>query len=251
MPSSSSIPHQHSHSCSRRGRSRSPSISRSRSRSRASNTSSLDVEEMLLQATTTTTVGGAPGEMERRSSGTGSDGGGFQHHRPRSNRMRPISPSSDILYSQRSQRLPSFSGEGGGSAPQLNSGQQQTYQTHIFAPPVTGAPVKKSKFMPTSVGSVPPGTGNGNGSAGGGVTPLGQSFSTVCLLPFYLSSVSVLASNGSSANVAATPSQPYPAQNTRGQGICRHCGQPGRCKDGKCVEKWGAGPQGPGTVCDR
>lgn len=25
----------------------------------------------------------------------------------------------------------------------------------------------------------------------------------------------------------------------------------GRYKDGKCVEKWGPGPDGPGTVCDR
>jgi hypothetical protein len=134
---------------------------------------------MFLQATTTTSAAGAPGEMEIWSSGTGSDECGFQHHRPRSDRMRPVLPSSDILYSQRSQRLPSFSGEGGGSTPpQLNSGvssQQRTYQTHIFAPLVAGAPVKKSKFIPTSIGSVPPGTGNGNGSVSGGVTPLGES----------------------------------------------------------------------------
>lgn len=26
---------------------------------------------------------------------------------------------------------------------------------------------------------------------------------------------------------------------------------PGRYKEGKCVEKWGPGPEGPGTVCDR
>ncbi len=32
---------------------------------------------------------------------------------------------------------------------------------------------------------------------------------------------------------------------------CKQCGQPGRYKDSKCVEKWGPGPQGPGTVCDR
>jgi hypothetical protein len=32
---------------------------------------------------------------------------------------------------------------------------------------------------------------------------------------------------------------------------CKQCGQPGRYKDNKCVEKWGPGPQGPGTVCDR
>jgi hypothetical protein len=28
--------------------------------------------------------------------------------------------------------------------------------------------------MPTSIGSIPPGTGNGNGSVSGGVTPLGE-----------------------------------------------------------------------------
>jgi hypothetical protein len=32
---------------------------------------------------------------------------------------------------------------------------------------------------------------------------------------------------------------------------CRQCGQPGRYKENKCVEKWGPGPEGPGTVCDR
>ncbi|KAG9053584.1 hypothetical protein FS842_007774 [Serendipita sp. 407] len=32
---------------------------------------------------------------------------------------------------------------------------------------------------------------------------------------------------------------------------CKQCGQPGRYRDNKCVEKWGPGPQGPGTVCDR
>jgi hypothetical protein len=170
----------------------------------------------------------------------GSDGGGFQHHRPRSNRERPGSPSSDILYSQRSQRLPSISGEG---PPQPNSGvssQQQTYQTHIFAPPVTGAPAKKSKFMPTSIGSVPPATGNGNGSVSGGVTPLGES-SSVLIVFVLLIIIGGLASNGSSASVPATQSQPY-----QGQRIYRHCGQPGRYKDGKCVEKWGTGTRKAG-----
>jgi hypothetical protein len=48
-----------------------------RSWSRASSASSLDADEMLLQASTTTTAGGAPGEMERWSSETGSDEDGF------------------------------------------------------------------------------------------------------------------------------------------------------------------------------
>jgi hypothetical protein len=43
----------------------------------------------------------------------------------------------------------------------------------------------------------------------------------------------------------------FPPQNAQGQRICRQCGLPGRYKDGKCVEKWGPGPEGPGTVCDR
>ena len=43
----------------------------------------------------------------------------------------------------------------------------------------------------------------------------------------------------------------FPAQNDKGQHICRQCGMPGRYKDEKCVEKWGPGPEGPGTVCDR
>ena len=43
----------------------------------------------------------------------------------------------------------------------------------------------------------------------------------------------------------------FPPVNAQGQRICRQCGLPGRYKDGKCVEKWGPGPEGPGTVCDR
>jgi len=32
---------------------------------------------------------------------------------------------------------------------------------------------------------------------------------------------------------------------------CKQCGQPGRYVDGKCIEKWGKGPLGRGSVCDR
>ncbi|KAF8333054.1 uncharacterized protein EI90DRAFT_620446 [Cantharellus anzutake] len=39
--------------------------------------------------------------------------------------------------------------------------------------------------------------------------------------------------------------------NAAGLRICRECKQTGRYKDGKCIEKWGPGPAGPGTVCDR
>lgn len=50
---------------------------------------------------------------------------------------------------------------------------------------------------------------------------------------------------------APVPGKVYPPTNELGQRICRTCGQPGRYKEGKCVEKWGPGPLGPGTVCDR
>ncbi|KAF8886395.1 hypothetical protein CPB85DRAFT_1441947 [Mucidula mucida] len=47
------------------------------------------------------------------------------------------------------------------------------------------------------------------------------------------------------------PTKIYPAVNELGQRTCRNCGNAGRYKDDKCVEKWGPGPMGPGTVCDR
>ena len=73
---------------------------------------------------------------------------------------------------------------------------------------------------------------------------------------------SIAATNGSSTtpNVFPQTQQPRhtgpgpavkPNLNAQGQRTCRQCGQPGRYKDGKCVEKWGPGPAGPGTVCDR
>ena len=61
---------------------------------------------------------------------------------------------------------------------------------------------------------------------------------------------------------SATAGPPGPGGNAiRGPGpgppdgqpvrTCKSCGEPGRYKDGRCVEKWGPGPHGPGTVCDR
>ncbi|KAF7968487.1 hypothetical protein HWV62_30479 [Athelia sp. TMB] len=92
------------------------------------------------------------------------------------------------------------------AAPLSQPGLVATYQTHIFAPPVTGAPTKKTSLPPA------PSAPQAAGVQGGGG---------------------------------------FPPQNAQGQRICRQCGLPGRYKDGKCVEKWGPGPEGPGTVCDR
>ena len=66
--------------------------------------------------------------------------------------------------------------------------------------------------------------------------------------------MSAVPSARSVAGANSLPSLPpggFPAVNDKGQRICRQCGLPGRYKDGKCVEKWGPGPEGPGTVCDR
>ncbi|KAG9089261.1 Delta(24)-sterol C-methyltransferase [Ceratobasidium sp. UAMH 11750] len=41
------------------------------------------------------------------------------------------------------------------------------------------------------------------------------------------------------------------AANAQGQRTCCQCGLADQHKDGKRVEKWGPGPEGPGTVCDR
>ncbi|KAJ8584222.1 hypothetical protein M405DRAFT_827143 [Rhizopogon salebrosus TDB-379] len=105
-------------------------------------------------------------------------------------------------------------------------GEIRTYQTHIFAPPVTGAPQKKGK--PGSSANI---TQNGSPLP----TPINITVPTLTPVP--------------------PPSVPlptsFPPTNTHGQRICRQCGLPGRYKEGKCVEKWGPGPEGPGTVCDR
>jgi hypothetical protein len=45
------------------------------------------------------------------------------------------------------------------AGPLPQTGQLQTYQTHVFAPVVTGAPVKKTKFV-------------GSGGSLGGLSPV-------------------------------------------------------------------------------
>ncbi|EDR01503.1 uncharacterized protein LACBIDRAFT_295563 [Laccaria bicolor S238N-H82] len=112
--------------------------------------------------------------------------------------------------------------------PLVQPGQVQQYQTHVFAPVVTGAPMKKPKYSVSGSsigggGSVGALAGVPGGPAGGPIDP----------------------------PIVAPPPQVFPATNAQGQRICRQCGLPGRYKDNKCVEKWGPGPMGPGTVCDR
>ncbi|TFK82304.1 hypothetical protein K466DRAFT_648057 [Polyporus arcularius HHB13444] len=198
----------------------------SRSRSRAS---SMSLDEMLLEATAT----------------AGEDRAGpDEHGQPRalhpaqhlhpSSRHRSPSPGRDYQHLA----VPHHSRARASSTVQLHPsahaaaqvtsspgplpapGQVQTYQTHIFAPPVTGAPVKKTKLGAGSLG------------ANGSVLTLGPTGSVI-------SGPNALGGGG------------FPPTNAAGQRICRQCGLPGRYKEGKCVEKWGPGPEGPGTVCDR
>ncbi|KAH9918563.1 uncharacterized protein BXZ73DRAFT_105197 [Epithele typhae] len=96
------------------------------------------------------------------------------------------------------------------------SGQTQT--THIFMTPQTGPSVKKPKL--------------GVLASNGSIMTMGPNGSII-------SGPATIGGGG------------FPATNDQGQRICRQCGLAGRYKDGKCVEKWGPGPEGPGTVCDR
>lgn len=125
--------------------------------------------------------------------------------------------------------------------------QQEPTQTHVFAPPVTGAPVKRGKYGSSSHDTLP--------STSMPAIPGGSS--TIATIPAQGSTASVAGVSSAqlippgSSQQQLIPTSRFPATNADGQRICRQCGQPGRIKDGKCVEKWGPGPLGPGTVCDR
>ncbi|KZV63720.1 hypothetical protein PENSPDRAFT_657079 [Peniophora sp. CONT] len=88
------------------------------------------------------------------------------------------------------------------------------HRTHVFQPPVTGPPVKRTQTRPVD-------------------------------------KASTLGDPAPPPDASAYPPGGFPATNDQGQRICRQCGFRGRYKDGKCVEKWGPGPAGPGTVCDK
>ncbi|KAG5650792.1 hypothetical protein H0H81_011026 [Sphagnurus paluster] len=141
-------------------------------------------------------------------------------------------PKQSAPQTQQGVIVPPTAPPPGSVGPHAQPGQAREFQTHIFAPVVTGAPVKKSKFSAT----------NANAAAN-------SSNATASSSP----SLAAAASSPSLAAVDASPAPGtiFPATNAQGQRICRQCGMAGRYKDGKCVEKWGPGPMGPGTVCDR
>ena len=173
-----------------RPRGRSRSYSRSPSQDSAG---SKDIDEMLLEATSDNRRQLSRSSMPHHRGG---GGGGSDYHLS----YRPDSPSSEYpghlhpsshLYARTrgTHSLPHLDahppGSGGppgvsvmsgpamhpdNTGPLQQPGQVQTYQTHIFAPPVTGAPVKKSKFMSGSTGGAAAGaatSASGSGSVQG------------------------------------------------------------------------------------
>ncbi|KIK68633.1 hypothetical protein GYMLUDRAFT_728609 [Collybiopsis luxurians FD-317 M1] len=141
----------------------------------------------------------------------------------------------DDLGDRRDGRAP----DGSGPIPTTGPPGQVQYQTHVFAPVQTGAPVKKGKFNNTggNASNANVAEETHSNSPAPNPAPVAATNSTNSL-PL------------TSVNLAPATS-PYPPTNEQGQRICRQCGMPGRYKEGKCVEKWGPGPMGPGTVCDR
>lgn len=206
-----------------RGRREHRSDSRSRSRSH-SRTSTASIDDMLIEATTGDDradingmrVGGqhlspnAHGHRRHRSLSHEREYLVVPQHHPRSRGAthHSLHPSGSMSGMQ----VPQGPGVPGNSLP--------PFQTHIFAPPVTGAPVKKSEYR--------------------------------VIYPSHLNSLTLAApTSGTLGSSASIGGGGFPPTNAQGQRICRQCGLPGRYKDGKCVEKWGPGPEGPGTVCDR
>ena len=121
-----------------------------------------------------------------------------------------------------------------------------------FFPPVTGAPMKKGKSGLSASFHAPPRVAltSSQWPADQDLLLLHPSHQALCPHHQLRQSLSL-------SPPLALPQQwsphhtPYPPTNAQGQRICRQCGLVGRYKDGKCVEKWGPGPEGPSTVCDR
>lgn len=107
----------------------------------------------------------------------------------------------------------------GQEAPNSAGGNRVTH----FLPPQLGPPQPKKIYHNSKSITLPP----GNGSIPGGAA----------------------APPGPGGNAIRGPGPGPP--NGQPVRTCKSCGEPGRYKDGRCVEKWGPGPHGPGTVCDR
>ncbi|KAI6007877.1 hypothetical protein EDC04DRAFT_2907558 [Pisolithus marmoratus] len=214
---------------------RSSRVTHSRSSSRSSQRS-LSIDEMLLEASTD--------DPRPRNNEPPSPRVVLAHHQHPTSHHHPATASSRGLAT-----TPTI-------GPLEQPGELRTYQTHVFAPPVTGAPTKKGKLnlangaltLPT-----PPTTSSSTAPPQTPTTshPLTSSTSASHPHPHHVGSAHTHAQQQPQPTVHRTPAGTYPPTNSQGQRICRQCGLVGRYKEGKCVEKWGPGPEGPGTVCDR
>ncbi|GJJ07833.1 hypothetical protein Clacol_002038 [Clathrus columnatus] len=130
------------------------------------------------------------------------------------------------------------------SQPQLQTARSKQLKQHLSTSSVLGLNANNAGGGPGSRSPIPPQPSSSSSIGGGssGLT-LTSSNSLTGLTPS-LSAQHLF-------KAAGLPPGGYPAINAQGERTCRQCGQPGRYKDGKCVEKWGPGPEGPGTVCDR
>ncbi|KAF9066767.1 hypothetical protein BDP27DRAFT_986685 [Rhodocollybia butyracea] len=252
---------------SRRGRARSRSYSHGRSPSRGSD-GSADLDEMLLATTGDQPNGnGVPGGPQVLVSGRRKDlashgspfvydpreGSQFVHqvpqhslsphsqHPPAHHYLGAPPPHPQYAQPPSGRHSPAFNSSSRPNSsrrslrgePTLRDDASIVHVNHVFAPVQTGAPIKKSKF-------------NNNSSSSANIAEESHSNSPAPNPPLAPTNTLPLAS----VNLAPATS-PFPPTNEQGQRICRQCGMPGRYKEGKCVEKWGPGPMGPGTVCDR
>lgn len=129
-------------------------------------------------------------------------------------------PRSPEEMGHRSTHSGSFIGRPGSPGPH---GHQVTPQ---FLPPQSGPPMPKKIYHTKATGQTLGAHNIANAMSAGVVDP------------------SFIAPRTGLNGAALTP-EGFPKRT------CKQCGQPGRYKDNKCVEKWGPGPKGPGTVCDR
>jgi hypothetical protein len=217
-------------------RDQSPSLSLSPTRSRSS---SISLDELLLEATDNKR--GSPSSPQPAHAYAGPP----SYYRPVSSTRHSRSPDYRSSHTVRRDTVP----QPNVVSPAITStaqplpqpppqpqphGQYQTLQTHIFAPPVTGPPGKKPKASGRECSF-----------------SINYRFSRTHLEGTPVSAAPSARSVAGAASLPSLPPGGFPAMNDKGQRICRQCGLPGRYKEGKCVEKWGPGPEGPGTVCDR
>ena len=160
-------------------------------------------------------------------------------------RGEPQSPRAVIAHHQHphapvpsSQRSIVGQISGATPGPLDQPGEQWMYQTHIFSPPVTGAPMKKGK-LGLSVSFHAPSRVALTSSQ----WPADQDLfllhpSHQALRPHHQLRQSQFLSPPLALPQQRSPHHtPYPPTNAQGQRICRQCGLVGRYKDGKCVKK--------------